>query len=180
MARVPLIEKAQADPRVAEFFEKLEAKGHQVLNLYKAVAHAPALFTDFFRLGNRILFQGVLPPKLRELAILRVGDIAQAPYEFTKHVEIGLKTGMTQAQIEALPNWPGASVFDAAERAVLRYTDEVTRGYRAGDDTFTALKAFLNDAQIVELTVTVGFYGMICRVLEALQIDIEDETFKPF
>lgn len=179
MARVPYVEKEQADPRVAEWFGKLESKGQQVLNLYKAVAHAPALFNDFFRLGNRILFQGELPPRLRELAILRVGDLAQAPYEFTKHAEIGLKCGVPQAQIDALPEWESTKVFDETERAVLRYTDEVTRGYRASDATYAALKPALNDAQIVELTVTIGFYGMICRVLEALQVDIEAD-FKPF
>jgi alkylhydroperoxidase family enzyme len=179
MARVPYIEKEQADPRVAEWFAKLEAKGQQVLNLYKTVAHAPALFTDFFRLGNRILFQGLLPARLRELAILRVGDLAQAPYEFTKHREIGLNCGVRVEQIEALPRWERAPEFDEQERAVLRYTDEVTRGYRASGAAFAALKRSLSDAQIVELTVTIGFYGMICRVLEALQVDIE-EDFKPF
>ena len=180
MARVPFVEKAQADPRVAEYYEKLEKGGFQMLNIYKALAHAPALFTDFFRLGNRILFQGKLPPRLRELAILRVGDLAQAPYEFTKHVEIGLKAGVSEAQIETLPDWRDSDAFDENERALLQFTEEVSRGYRAKDETFAALRRFLDDGQIVELAVTVGFYEMICRVLESLQVEIEEEPFKPF
>ena len=180
MARVPLLEKAQVDPKVAEFYGKFEAKGFQVLNLYKAVAHTPQLFGDFFRLANRILFQGKLPPTLRELVILRVGDLAKAPYEYTKHVEIGLKAGLSRAQIDALPKWRGSPVFDEAARAILQYTEEVSREYRARDETFAALKRHLDDAQIVELTITIGFYEMICRVLEALQVEIEEEEFKPF
>ena len=180
MARVPFVEKDQADPRVAEVYRKLEAGGHQMLNLYKAVANAPALFTDFFRLANRILFQTGLPPRLRELAILRVGDLARTPYEYTKHVQIGLKAGVPRAQIDALARWSESNEFDDAERAVLQYTDEVSRGYRANDKTFAALKRHLDDARIVELTVIIGFYEMICRVLEALQVEIEDEAFQPF
>ena len=180
MARVPLLEKSQVDPKVREFYEKLEANGHQVLNIYKAVANAPKLAPEFFRLGNRILFQTSLEPHLRELAILRVGELAQAPYEVTKHVEIGLKSGLSAEQIRSVPKWEGAKVFDERERAVLRFTDEVSRGYRASDAAMAALRAFLNDQQIVELTVTVGFYEMICRVLETLQVEIEDEAFKPF
>jgi alkylhydroperoxidase family enzyme len=180
MARVPLLEKSQVDPKMREFYDKLEANGHQVLNIYKAVANAPKLAPEFFRLGNRILFQTALAPNLRELAILRVGDLAKAPYEVTKHVEIGLKSGLSAGQIQAIPNWESAKVFDEQERAVLRFTDEVSRGIRASDAAFAALRVFLNDQQIVELTVTIGFYEMICRVLEALQVENEDEAFKPF
>ncbi len=69
--------------------------------------------------------------------------------------------------------------YDGAERAVLAYADEVSRGYRAQDETFAAVRSHLGDEQAVELTVVIGFYEMICRVLEALQVDLEDD-FEPF
>jgi len=179
MARVPLITPQAAPPKVAEIFRKMEANGAQLLNLYRAVGHCEELGPAFIRLGARILFRGKLPPKLRELAILWVGHLAQAPYEFTKHVAIGLQAGLTQAQIDALADWQASPLFDDQARAVLAYTDEVSRGYRAQDATFAALRGFLSDEQVVELTVIVGFYEMVCRVLEALQIELEEEDFEP-
>lgn len=178
MARVPYVSKDTAPPKVAEMFAKMEAGGFQVLNLYGAVGHCAEIGPAFIRMGNKILFQGKLPPKLRELAILWVGHRAQATYEFTKHVAIGRESGVTDAQIQALAEGPGAAAFDAQERAVLTYTDEVSRGYRAGDAAFEALRGFLDDEQIVELTVVIGFYEMICRVLEALQIELEEGEFE--
>ncbi|NIR28674.1 MAG: carboxymuconolactone decarboxylase family protein, partial [Gammaproteobacteria bacterium] len=83
----------------------------QVLNLYRTIGHLGEIGPEFIRLGNKILFKGSLPPALRELAILLVGHIAQAPYEFTKHVEIGRKTGLSQAQIDALADWRAAAVL---------------------------------------------------------------------
>ncbi|HKI99224.1 MAG TPA: carboxymuconolactone decarboxylase family protein [bacterium] len=179
MARVPYATIDTAPPKVADLFRKIEANGAQLLNLYRAVGLCEELGPAFIRLGNKILFRGKLPPRLRELAILWVGHRAQAPYEFTKHVAIGLQTGLTQAQIDALPDWQTSPLFDTQARAVLAFTDEVSGGYRAQEATFAALKAFLDDEQVVELTVIVGFYEMVCRLLEALQIELEDEEFQP-
>lgn len=179
MARIPLVEKADAAPRVADYYAKLEEGGFQVLNIYKALGNCPQFVPDFFKLGNRILFQGKLDPKLRELAILRVGYLAEAPYEYTKHEAIALKSGVSQRQVDDLRQWSGSSAYDEAERAVLQYTDEVSRGYRASDEAFADVRQHLDDGQVVELTVTIGYYEMICRVLEALQVDVEDD-FEPF
>ena len=177
MARVPLLTQESAAPEIAEIFAKQEQRGLPVVNLYRVVGHSPAIGQEFVRMGNRILYRGKLPPRLREFAILWVGHVARAPYEFTKHVVIGRKAGISQAQIDALADWRTSPLFDDQERAVLAYTDEVSRGYRARDATFAALNGFLDDEQVVELTIAIGFYEMVCRVLEALQIELEDEEF---
>lgn len=154
-------------------FEKMENKGFPILNLYKVMAHCPQLGRDFLRLGNTILFKGTLPANLRELAILRVGHINQAQYEWTQHVTIALRAGVSQKQIDALPDWENSGNFNAQERAVLRYTDEVTKDVRVKDDTFAAVRSFLNEEGVVELTMTIGYYGMVCRILEALKVELE-------
>lgn len=56
---------------------------------------------------------------------------------------------------------------------MLRYTDEVTKNIRVKDDTFAAVRSFLSEEGIVELTTAIGYYGMVCRILEALQIELE-------
>lgn len=173
MARVSFLGKEQAAPQVRERFQKMEDNGFRILNLYKVVAHCPEVGVNFLRLGNAILFKGTVPPNLRELAILRVGNIYQAKYEFTQHIPIALRTGLKQEQIDDLPNWESSGKFNQQERAVLRYTDEVTKNIRVKDDTFSAVRSFLSEEGIVELTTAIGYYGMVCRILEALQIELE-------
>lgn len=176
MARVGLLNKEQAAPEIREMFEKMEKNGSRVLNVFKAMAHCPQVGYYFLRLGNSILFKGTVPPNLRELAILRVGHINQAKYEWTHHVSIALRMGVREEQIDALPDWENSGKFNEQERAVLQYTDEVTRDIRVKDDTFAAVRSFLNEEGIVELTTTIGYYGMVCRILEALQIELESPT----
>ncbi len=43
------------------------------------------------------------------------------------------------------------------------------------DATFASLAAELGDELVVDLTVTIGFYNAVVRVLATLQIDVEPE-----
>jgi alkylhydroperoxidase family enzyme len=173
MARISFLGKGQAAPQMRERFQKMEDHGFRIVNLYKVMAHCPEVGLNFLRLGNAILFKGTIPPNLRELAILRVGNIYRAKYEFTQHIPIALRTGLRQEQIDDLPNWESSGKFSQQERAVMRYTDEVTKNIRVKDDTFAAVRSFLSEEGIVELTTAIGYYGMVCRILEALQVELE-------
>jgi alkylhydroperoxidase family enzyme len=173
MARVGILKNEQAAPAIREIFQKMEANGSRVTNIFRVMAHCPRVGLYFLRMADSILYKGAVPPKLRELAILRVGIICQAKYEFTHHVPIALGTGIKQEQIDVLPDWEKSEQFIEQERAVLRYTDEVTKNIRVKDDTFAAVRNLLNEEGIVELTATIGYYGMVCRILEALQVELE-------
>ena len=60
------------------------------------------------------------------------------------------------------------------ERAVLAYTDAMTRQVQVSDTVFAAVQVHLSDAHMVELTATVAAYNMVSRFLEALQIHSHD------
>src|SRR4030042_6978965 len=123
-------------------FQTLEDRKVQVLNVFKAVCNCPKIGRNFVRLGNSIPSPECLDPKLRELAILRVGNLLRSEYEFTKHVAIGTEAGVTTDQIDELSNWDSSKKFTDIERAVLQYTDEVTLNVRVSDSTFDNLKRF--------------------------------------
>jgi alkylhydroperoxidase family enzyme len=173
MARVKILDKDQVSLEFQERFQKMEESGRPVLNFFKVMAHSPQVGHRFLQLGTAILLKGVVPPNLRELAILRVGQLNQATYEWTQHVPIALRVGVRQAQIDALPKWEDSLEFDEREKAILRYTDEETKNIRVKDETFATVRAILTEEGVVELTTTIGYYGMVCRILEALEVELE-------
>ena len=175
MTRISLLKEESAAPELRETFRQMTEKGRPVLNLFKIMAHSPQVGYQFLRLGNAILFRGVVPPHLRELAILRVGFINKAVYEWTQHVPIALRVGVRQKQIDALSQWENSTEFSDTEKAILRYTDEETINIRVKDETFAAVRAILSEEGIVELTTAIGYYGMVCRILETLQVELEKE-----
>jgi len=176
MARVRFIEKEQAPPEVKEIFQKIENNGARILNLYKVAAHSPKVFLNLIRLGNSVIRRTELPPRLREMVILRVATLTGSEYEWAQHAPLALQVGVTQKQIDAIPDWRNSPEFNNKERAILQYTDEVAKEVNATDQTFNMLKGFFNEQIIVELTITIGYYGMLARLLVPLQVEMDESS----
>jgi alkylhydroperoxidase family enzyme len=119
-----------------------------------------------------------LAPKLRELAMCVVAVLNGAEYEFHHHAPEFVKAGGTQAQVEALRQPQASAVnailFDAAERATLLLTIEMTRNVQVSDRTFAMVREALpDDRQVVELVGVIACYNMVSRFLLATGIEPE-------
>jgi AhpD family alkylhydroperoxidase len=173
MARVGYVATAEAQGDAREVLVKMESRGSGILNLHRALAHSPNLLRNFMRLGNSLLFHGVLPPRLRELAILHVAELTGAQYEWAHHVPIARQVGVSEEQIAGLTGWATSAHFDARERAVLAYADSVTSNVGVSDEVFRQARAHLSEAEVVELTLVAGYWGMVARLLVTLEVDVE-------
>jgi alkylhydroperoxidase family enzyme len=102
--------------------------------------------------------------------------ITGSKYEWAQHYPIAKEMGLTEEQIKAVADWKGSKAFNKEEQAVLQYTDEVDRHTSVKDGTFEALRAFLSERSIVELTLSIGYWGMVARLLVPLQLEIDVST----
>ncbi len=144
------------------------------LNLFRMLAHSPPVSTGFSKLGGALLQDSALDPRLRETAIVRVGLLAGASYEVKKHIAIGRAVGLSDSEIQALEPGANQEALTETARAVVALADQLFRDVRADDVVFNRVKEHLPDREVVELVVTIGFYGLVCRVLETLKIDHEE------
>ncbi|MBU4436588.1 MAG: carboxymuconolactone decarboxylase family protein [Alphaproteobacteria bacterium] len=116
-----------------------------------------------------------LDPVLRELAQTRAGWTRGSQFVFSQHCKSLRGLGVAEAKIAALPAWSVSEVFDPAERAVLAYADAlVLDGGRVADGVFAALKGFLDDEQILELTYISCLYEMHAVMSRALRLEFDD------
>ncbi|MCL5958889.1 MAG: carboxymuconolactone decarboxylase family protein [Chloroflexi bacterium] len=174
MARLRYVDKENASPEVAEVFQKLEGNGAKIINLYRMLGHSRAACLPFLRMGNSLLTKAELDSKLREMAILRVATLTGADYEWKQHVTLAREIGITEAQIEGLRSWEGSAAFDEKQKAVLRYVDEMVKNVKVGDEAFANLQRYLNDTEVVELTISTAYWHLTALFLVALQIDLEE------
>jgi alkylhydroperoxidase family enzyme len=137
------------------------------------LAHCPVALEGVGLLGKGLLFDGKVDPRLREVAILRVGYLLGARYETAQHEAIARAVGLPDEVIASLRRGASQTALSADERLVVRFTDEITQGVRASDGVLAELRARLPDSQVIELLVTVGYYGMICRILETTGVELE-------
>ncbi len=79
---------------------------------------------------------------------------------------------MNESQIAAMDDYASSDQFDAEEKAVLRFAEQLTQGARADADTVNELKGLLNDAQLVVLAAAVGQANFTNRFNEAFEVEL--------
>ena len=85
------------------------------------------------------------------------------------------EVGVAEEKIAALRDATiEAAVFTDNEKAVLRYADDVVRNVKASDKMLKAVQGFLTPGAVVELTLTIGYYMMVCRLLETTGVEGEE------
>ncbi|MFW7343291.1 carboxymuconolactone decarboxylase family protein [Pollutimonas sp. H1-120] len=173
MARLPYADLSHPD--VSPLVEQIVAERGSVLHLYQMLLQSPPVARGWLNHLTGIRHNSSLPGDLREMVIMRIAIVNGAPYEADQHAPIALKEGMTQAQLDDLAAWESSSLFSEKERAVLAYTDTMTRDIQVPDGVFDAVKIHFEPRQMVELTATIATYNMVSRFLEALQIHTHDE-----
>ena len=168
MQRVP---SATFDPALQKRLEELWGRP---VNLYRALGNHPALVAAWTEFANAIRHDSRTPRSLRELMILRIGQMERSEYEWAQHLRMARKAGVREAQIAALAGWRDSPEFDAREKAALALTEAVAR-CRVPDEVCAEVKRHFDDAQYVELTLTAGFYAMVVRMLESLRVELDDD-----
>ncbi|HLW71831.1 MAG TPA: carboxymuconolactone decarboxylase family protein [Candidatus Binataceae bacterium] len=174
MGRLPYVtrnELAEADRGVWDDFVK--SRGSEPMHIHRTVANAPKLLRRFVALADECRNGTALDPKLRELALMTVGRLTGAEYEFVHHWNISLRAGVRREQLEQLADYAASPVFDANERAVMRYAEEATRNVRVSELTFDALRDFLDNRRIMELVMNVALYNAVARVIVPCAIELE-------
>jgi len=178
-ARVPYLNREDLPEADREIFDNLAAeRGGIVGNIFRALAHTPNLLRRFLALGGELRNKTELDPKLRELAIVTVGRLTDAQYEYVHHWNLARRVGVTREQLEALADFEKSPNFNDHERVVIRYAVEATNTVRVSDATWNALKTFLDTRQIMELVQNVAFYNMVVRVLVPVGVELEPGTTK--
>lgn len=173
MPRVPLNETKDLPEEHRWMFERMEQRG-DILNIFRALSHSPEALRRFMKFGSYFLGEGKLDPKLRELAILRTGLLCGAPYEFSHHIEFGRAAGLTDDEIRGVADPLGRKALYAPQQfSVLKYAGELTSDVRVAEATYAEVASFLDDEQLVELTLVIGFYNLVSRALNALEIEPE-------
>src|SRR3712207_5425262 len=135
MARVPYVDarEGEAPRELVELYAEIGGLRGSVLNLYRALANQPPALRAFMAMSRYVRDDAALPANLRELAVLVTAYALDAPYELYHHVPAARRAGVTEEQLAALPDWRASAAFDATERAVLAYAEQVARSRDADD-----------------------------------------------
>jgi alkylhydroperoxidase family enzyme len=170
MALVPYLSESDLEPDDRQLLKR-------PINLFRALANSPGALRSHSVLGEWIRWQCQLDPRLRELAILQVGYLAGSRYEFSHHVHIGHRFGVTDDDIDALIAATEGREYHLGEleSAVLSAARRLSSEGRIDEATWETLARHLDHRGLVDLVMVISFYNGVVRVLAGLQIDVEQE-----
>ena len=170
MARLPYLDKADLLPE----HQDLLARN---LNLYRVLAHSPRAARSLNTLARFIRDGSRLDPRLRELAILQISYLTRSAWGYSHHVRIGREIGLSDDEIRAVADETegGPTALDPLARTVLKAAREMTLDLAVTDTTFAALRRGLDNERLTDLIVTISFYNGLVRLLETMQVDVEED-----
>lgn len=154
--------------------ERLEALGLEVADLYRALAHQPAMLAAWLEFSSSLRREPAVSRAIRELMILRSAQLHDARYQWRDHALMAEEAGVTTEQVDGLADWGSSTLFDEKSRCALGFTEEMVKG-EVGDATLGDLAVLFSPAERIELILTAGFYCMVPRVLDALRLDTDPE-----
>lgn len=186
MPRLKQVSKADATPDVQQVYERLFGDRDPVAQPGTATG-TPGNWWTVFALSPDVLAHaqagfGMLSSKARrmtpyqrELALTRTGFAGGSQFVFSQHCKAARAAKVPEEKIAAIPAWAVSDVFDAQDRAILAYTDElVLADGRVQDGTFEALRQHLDDVGILELTYAIGTYRLHAMMTRALRLEYDD------
>lgn len=174
MARIPYADLN--NPEARPLVERIVAERGDVLHLYRMLLHSPPVAKGWLGYLTAIRQQCQLSGALRELVIMRVAQVNGAPYEADQHRPFALREGVSEKQLDALASWQDhQDLFDETQRAVLAYTDAMTRDIHVPEPVAVAVRKAFDHRTLVELTATIAAYNMVSRFLEAMAIHSDDD-----
>src|SRR5262249_18090451 len=139
IARIDPVPPNPTDPTVSALFDAIRSRGGEPLNMHRTLANAPQIFKAYADLAIALRVSAAVPRKDRELIIIRTAQKAGGDYEVAQHRPMAMSCGLTQAQLEAIANWQNSSEFDARQRSVLAYAEEMAADKGVSDATFKSL-----------------------------------------
>lgn len=135
----------------------------------------PELFARQMEMGTT-LFTGRIPPRERELAILRIGWLCRAPYEWGQHVDIARRMGVTGEEVERVTRGSADPDWSAHDRAILRGVEELVGDHVIAGDTWETLAQTWDEAQLIEFPMMVGQYVATAYIQNSLRIMLNPDN----
>ncbi|MDE2228131.1 MAG: carboxymuconolactone decarboxylase family protein [Alphaproteobacteria bacterium] len=151
-------EQKRVAAAIAESRKTLRGPFHMLLR-------NPELGDRVQNVGRYLRFHNTVPDAIKELVILVTARHWRAQFEWAVHRGFALDAGVPAAVCDAIANGRKPKGLTADQQAAYDYAGELLATKGVSDPVFARAQQFFGDAGVVELTVCVGYYGLIGLVL---------------
>ena len=170
--RIPFRDFSTLSAEDREMAERNKVNG-EVINIFRVLMQNPKLTRSWARFAGYIMGRLSLPVRDRELLILRIGWLNQAPYEWEQHVRISKSAGLTDDEIDRVSKGPKAG-WDKHDAALLQAADDLHENSVVSDETWKQLSERYSIEQMMDAVFTIGQYNLVSWALNSFGVPLDD------
>jgi hypothetical protein len=130
------------------------------LNVYRTMAHHPALLRAWAPLRQHIVKDSALGAVRSELVILRAAHRMGSAYEWTHHVSRARALGISDTRIRSMSGTP-----EGEDGLITQAVDALLDDARLPPHIERAVSVALGKQAVFDLMATVGFYSVLGFIL---------------
>jgi 4-carboxymuconolactone decarboxylase len=150
-------------------------RGGVLPNIFRVALRNMKLFKAYKPFGLYTMALSSVPPRIREIAILRVAYNSKSDYEWGHHVRLARdEGGLSVEEIARIKQGPDVTGWGKVEAAVIRMVDQMRATSDLDDETYAVLMEALGEDAFVELLNTIGNYAMVSSLLNILGVPLEE------
>ncbi len=171
MPRLPeVLDRNQLPEDQRDLFEYLAGTRGSVRLPFSLILNSPETARRISHLGTFLRFESSLPKDVIELAVLTTAREFDCHHEWAAHSRLAKEVGISDATIEIIGNRRPLTELSQEETLPVRFARELLQEHAASDAAFDAALQEFGDAGVIELTATIGYYGMLACLLNALEV----------
>ena len=162
MPRLRYIADSEKTPHTSELIESAKRTGAPDPRVVSVMTRSP-LGIAWVEYWNKLLYQGVLPHKLKEMCRIKISVAHQCGYCSTVRSNVAKAQGLTEEIINDLLEYTSSRRLSEREKAALHYADLFKQGEHAidKDQVYADLAKHFSDEEIIEL-------GLFCAEVDGV------------
>ena len=180
MPRVELVDPETSPPETRAAYEEIRGDwGGMLFTDWRPLGRSPKIMVAAHKLFFNLQGEkggSLTEVKDKELVAIKTSHMNGCDYCLGHNVDFGQTVGLSLEQIQAAcrPDYGESDQLSERQKALLRWTEAVTRNTAEEDDeAFAGMRRHYADAEIAELTLMSGLFNMWNRFTRALHIELE-------
>src|SRR5262245_46760038 len=171
MPRLRYIEGTEKTSYTRELIESAKRTGAPDPRVVSIMTRAK-LGIAWVEYWNKLLYQGQLPHKLKEMCRIKISVAHQCGYCSTVRSIVARGEGLTEDMINDLFSFQSSNHFTPREKAALRYAELFKQGEHAidKDEVYQELGKYFSDEEIIELGLFCAEVDGVGKFVKSLEV----------
>jgi 4-carboxymuconolactone decarboxylase len=173
--RLPPIPDAEQTPEQKAVSDELVSGPRgRLVGPFAPLLRSPELMRRVQKVGEFLRFESSLPENVKELAILVVARLWGQRFEWSFHLPLALRAGVSREACEAIAQGRAPPSLTAAEQAAYDVLTELNADKAVGDETWRRAALAFGEQGVIELIGVNGYYALLAMVMNATRTPAPD------